>query len=116
MKRRLVRAMALVITGVPFGFASIRAIQTGWDFRYFVIAVAGLLGAAAVVAVPRVYITGGTVARTVAAFVAAALLSVLAAMTIGTRLGPGLLVVAAAFACCFAAAVWLHLRARSLEE
>jgi hypothetical protein len=32
-------------------------------------------------------------------------------MTIGTRLGPGLLIVAAAFAVCFAAAVFFHLRA-----
>ena len=44
-----------------------------------------------------------------AAFVASGVLSVLAAMTIGTRLGLGLLVVAASFAACFAAAVLFHL-------
>jgi len=36
----------------------------------------------------------------------------LAAMMIGTRMGPGVTVVAAAFALCFAAAVFLHLLTR----
>ena len=44
-----------------------------------------------------------------AALVASGFLSVLAAMSIGTRLGLGLFVVAAAFAACFAAAVFFHL-------
>jgi hypothetical protein len=111
MKRMTVHALSFAAAGMPFAFASIRAIQTGWDFRYFLIAVAGLLGAAATVAIGR-YATGrGTFAITMAAFVAAALLSVLAAMAIGTRLGLGLVVVAAAFAVCFAAAVFFHLHA-----
>jgi hypothetical protein len=112
MKRMAVHALSIAAGGVPFAFASIRAIQTGWDFRYFLIAIAGLVGAAATVAIGRACTTGwGTLAMAMAAFVAAALLSVLAAMTIGTRLGPGLLIVAASFAACFAAAVFFHLRA-----
>jgi hypothetical protein len=112
MKRLTVHTLSLAAAGVPFAFASIRAIQTGRDFRYFLIAVAGLLGAAATVAIRRAFTIGwGTFAMVTAAFLAAALLSVLAAMTIGTRLGPGLLIVAAAFAVCFAAAVFFHLRA-----
>ena len=112
MKRMAVHLLSLAAGGVPFAFASIRAIQTGWDFRYFLIAVAGLLGAAAAVAIGRAHTGGrGSLAMAMAAFVAAALLSLLAAMTIGTRLGPGLLIVAAAFAVCFAAAVFFHYRA-----
>ena len=112
IKRMTVYALSFAAGGVPFAFASIRAIQTGWDFRYFLIAAAGLLGAAAAAVIGRAYITGwGAFAMAMAAFVAAALLSVLAAMTIGTRLGPGLLIVAASFAACFAAAVFFHLRA-----
>ena len=94
---------------MPFAFASIRAIQTGWDFRYFLIAAAGLLGAATTVLIGRGYTTGwGIFAVAMAAFVASGFLSVLAALTIGTRLGPGLLVVATSFAACFAAAVSFH--------
>jgi hypothetical protein len=111
MNHRTVHALSFAAGAVPFAFASIRAIQTGWDFRYFLIAVAGLLGAAATVAIGRASTGWGTFAMVMAAFVAAALLSVLAAMTIGTRLGPGLLIVAAAFAACFAAAAFFHLRA-----
>src|SRR5687768_14551981 len=106
MNRMTVHALSFGAAGMPFAFASIRAIQTGWDFRYFLIAVAGLLGAAATVAIGRAYT--GTFAMAMAAFVAAALLSVLAAMAIGTRLGPGLLIVAAAFAVCLAAAVFFQ--------
>ena len=109
----MARALSLAAAAMPFAFASIRANRTSWDFRYFLIAFAGLLGAAATLAVWRGYAEGSnTLAMTLAAFVAAALLSVLAAMAIGTRLGLGLLVVAASFAACFAAAVFFHLHAR----
>jgi hypothetical protein len=110
MKRIAVHALSLAAAGMPFAFASIRAIQTGWDFRYFLIATAGLLGAATTVLIGRGYTTGwGSFAMAMAALVASGFLSVLAAMTIGTRLGLGLLVVAASFAVCFAAAVLFHL-------
>ena len=113
MKRILARALSLAAAGIPLVFASIRAMQTGWDFRYFLIAVAGLLGAAAPLAFGRRYPTGhDTFAITIAAFVVAVLLSILAAMAIGTRLGPGLIVVAGSFAACSAAAVFFHLYAR----
>ena len=109
MKRMVGHALSCAAAGVPFAFASIRAIQTGWDFRYFLIASAGLLGASTTVLIGRGYATGwGGFAMAMAAFVASGVLSVLAAMTIGTRLGVGLLVVAAAFAVCFAAAVLFH--------
>jgi hypothetical protein len=112
MNRLLARALSLAAAALPVGFASIRAIQTGWDFRYFLIAFAGLIGATVAMAVRRGGTTrSGVFATTMAAFAAAALFSTVAAMAIGTRLGPGLLVVSASFAACFAAAVFFHLQA-----
>jgi hypothetical protein len=79
---------------------------------YFLIALAGLLGAAATIAIGRGYTAlSGTFRMTSAAFFTAAVLSVLAGMAIGTRFGLGLLVVADACAACFAAAVFFHLHA-----
>ena len=113
MNRMPGRALSLAAAAIPFAFASIRANQTGWDFRYFLIAFAGLAGAAATLAIGRASAAlSGTFAMTLAAFFAAAILSVLAAMAIGTRFGLGLLVVANAFAACFAVAVFFHLQAR----
>lgn len=114
MKRRLFDALSIVSTAVPFAFASIRAIQTGKDVRYLWVALAGLFGAAATVRAGRAYSRRSTaaVALAVGAFVVATLFSVAGALLIGTRLGPGLLVVAAAFGLCFAAAAFLHLLAR----
>jgi hypothetical protein len=113
MNRTTVRALSLAAAALPFAFATIRANQTGWDFRYFLIAFAGLLGAAATLAIGRGYAAlSGALAMTLAAFFVAAILSVLAAMAIGTRFGLGLLVVADSFAACFAAAVFFHLHAR----
>ena len=110
MKRMVRHALSLAAAGMPFAFASIRAIQTGSDFRYFLIAFAGLIGAVAPVAMRRGGNSrGGAVVTTMAAFVAAVFLSTLAALAIGTRLGPGLLVVSASFAACFAAAVFFHI-------
>ena len=113
----MARALSLAAAAMPFAFASIRAIRTSWDFRYFTIAAAGLIGAAATVAIGRTYASGWTtVTAALVAFVTASVLSVLAAMAIGTRLGPGLLVVADSFGACFAAAVFFHLHARVVNH
>ena len=86
MKRTMAHALSLAAASLPFAFASIRALQTGWDFRYFLIAAAGLIGAAATVAIGRAYASDWTtVTMALVAFVTAALLSVLGAMAIGTR-------------------------------
>jgi hypothetical protein len=114
MKRTMAHALSVAAAGLPFAFASIRALQTGWDFRYFLIAAAGLIGAAATAAIGRAYASDWTtVTMALVTFVTAALLSVLGAMAIGTRFGLGLLVVAGSFAACFAAAVFFHLHARA---
>jgi hypothetical protein len=115
MRRRLFDALSIAAAAVPFAFASIRAAQTGTDFRYFWVALAGLLGAAAAVRLRRAdaRLPSAAAALAIGAFVIATLLSVAGALLIGTRLGPGLLVVAASFGLCFAAAVFLHLLART---
>jgi len=94
MNRMTGRALSVAAAAMPFAFASIRAIRTTWDFRYFLMAFAGLVGAAATLAIGRGYAGGSnTFAMTLAAFVAAGLLTVVAAIAIGTRLGLGLLVI-----------------------
>src|SRR4051794_36624280 len=104
VRRSVCRALSFAAAAIPFAFASIRAVQTGRDFRYFWLAIAGSAGAAATARLGSAYNTSRSSRLTVAAaaFVAAALLSTVVAMMNGTRLGPGLIVVAASFAACFA--------------
>src|SRR5262247_1815447 len=113
MKRRLLRVMSIAAAAVPFAFASIRAAQTGQDFRYFWVALAGLLGAVGTVVVVRARESWSTpAALAAAAFVVSTLLAAAAAVLIGTKPGLGLLVVAASFALCFAAGAFLDALAR----
>jgi hypothetical protein len=109
-----VRVLALLAAAVPFVFGLIRLAQTGSDARYLVVAAAALCGAAAVMTFTRTGTAAssarlGTVARV---FVGATVLAVAAALFLGTRLGPGMLIVGAAFGFCFAVASALHMRAR----
>ena len=109
--------MAIAFGLLPFAFGLIRAVTTGQDVRYLWVAAAGFLGAA-LVTVParsRDSSTGTHMAAASVAFVAATVFAVCAAIILGTRLGPGLLVVGASFGLCFAAASLLHLQARSAE-
>jgi len=104
-----VYVLAIAAAAVPFAFALIRAVTTGKDYRYFWLAIAGLAGTAATVTVGR---TWSSPVLTAAVFVIATLLTVLAALAIGTRLGPGILVVAAGFGFCFAVSALLNVLAR----
>ena len=114
-RSRLLDAMAMTFGLLPFAFGLIRALTTGQDVRYLWVAAAGFVGAALVTvqARSRNGSTGPHIAAAAVAFVAATVLAVFAAMILGTRLGPGLLVVGAAFGLCFAVASLLHLQARS---
>ncbi len=100
------RVLALLAAVVPFAFGLIRLAQTGNDARYLVVAAASLFAAAVAMKLART-------ARVAVVFLAAMVLAVLAAMLLGTRLGLGILVVAAGFGFCFAVAAALHTRARS---
>jgi ABC-type glycerol-3-phosphate transport system permease component len=99
------------LCALPFAFAIIRAVRTGSDLRYIWVALAGLVGAVAVMAVTKQRARTPTESVIVAAgvFVVSTLVSVLAAMALGTTLGPGILVVACSFGACFAAGGFLRL-------
>jgi len=113
--RRWLRALSIVFVAIPFAFASIRAVRTTGDLRYIWVACGSILGAAVVTAAARSY--SSTRVRAVkvsaAAFVAATLCAVLVALMLGTRLGPGILIVGSAFGFCCAAGCLLHTLARS---
>ena len=100
------RVLAILAAAVPFAFGLIRLAQTGNDARYLVVAAASLFGAAVATKFART-------AKVAAAFLSATAIAVLAAILLGTRLGPGMLVVAAGFSFCFAVAATLHTRPRS---
>ena len=103
------RALAMLVAAMPLAFAVIRALQTGSDLRYIWVALASLASAAAVQTAGRSY--GRTpalaFALSAAVFVAATLSAVSAALLLGTRLGPGILIVGASFGMCFAASCLL---------
>ena len=109
--RGLLRSLSIVFAALPFAFGAIRAVQTGGrDLRYILVALAAVSGAAAVKAAagrfgrrPRM-----AAAFFVAVFMGSTLVAVIAALLIGTILGPGILVVASAFGFCLAAASLLH--------
>jgi hypothetical protein len=107
-------ALSVGFAAVPFAFALIRAVNTGRDFRYFWLALAGLGGTALVMVLAR-YLGSrlNAVALSAAAFLIDMLFVVVAGLLIGTGLGPGLLVVGAGFAFCFAIGCLLAVRARS---
>jgi hypothetical protein len=100
---------------LPVAFGVVRAASTGTDFRYLWVAAASVSGAAAVAMVGRGF-GGGTSAAILlaaAAFLASTLAAMFAASWLGTSLGPGMLVVAAAFGFCSAVGSVLYARARS---
>jgi hypothetical protein len=99
------KALAMLFAGIPFAFGMIRAFETGTDVRYIWVALAAMIGGILATSVARrlrqAPTTGGLVA---AVFVMSAINAGVAARLLGTRMGPGLLLVAAGFAACFAAA------------
>jgi hypothetical protein len=107
-----VNAIATAFAAVPFGFALIRLVQTGTDARYVVVALASACGAALAMVLAGPVTSARFLRVAVTVFISATLFAIIAALLLGTRLGPGILVVAAAFGFCFAAASGLHARTR----
>ena len=108
-------ALSIVVAAVPFAFAMVRAFRTGYDIRYFWVALGSLLGAIATIVVG-----GGPkktpiaiVALVAGVFVIATLLAVLTASLIGTTLGLGIIVVGCGFGFCFAVAGLLYVLGKS---
>jgi hypothetical protein len=108
--RQTLRALSIAFAALPFAFALIRAISTRHDVRYFWVALGSLLGGASVTLLAKA--AGRSVrflvAMTAASFAGATLLAMAAALLLGTRLGPGMLVVASSFGLCTAAGCLLH--------
>lgn len=107
-------ALSIFVAAVPFVFALVRAVRTGYDLRYFWVALASLLGAVATMAVGRAHVRRpiAVVAIVAGVFVIATLLAVFAALLIGTTLGLGMIAVGAAFGFCFAVGALLLILAR----
>jgi len=105
--------IAILFAVTPLAFGMIRALRTGDDFRYLWVALASLLSAVIVLIVgnanPR---SNRAAVRSATVFIIATVIAVLAASLVGARVGPGSVVVGAAFGFCYAAACALYLVSR----
>jgi hypothetical protein len=107
---RRLDALSILFAALPFAFALFRAVRTASDFRYLWVALASLGGATALIMVSRPgRARSGAVTLSVGVFLVATTSAVVAALLLGTRLGPGILVVGAAFGFCCAAGSALHI-------
>jgi len=100
----MIRSLSLFFLSMPFLFGLLRAATTGNDFRYLWVAAASLFGAGTLTAAARGRMRKPRVALAVSvgSFIVATLCATAAAMLLGARLGPGLLVVVSSFAFCCA--------------
>lgn len=109
----LVKVLSAALAAAPFAFGLIRAVRTGTDVRYVWVALAAMAGGMVVTGVARGFRRPLRPAALAAAvFVVSTTLAVIVALLLGTTLGPGILIVAASFAACFAAASLLGVLAR----
>jgi hypothetical protein len=111
-------AFSFGFVAVPFAFAVIRALRTGYDLRYLWVACASLLGAAMVMTAGRASINTlrGVVALSAGAFVVATVFAVLMASWLGAAIGPGSLLVGSAFGFCSALSGSLRTLARTRTQ
>jgi hypothetical protein len=111
MWRTRLRVLAILFAAVPFGFALIRAYVTrGGDRRYLWVAFAALSGAAWLMKISAPSSRGRKTAAWLPAgvFLAATTCAAGAAWLLGTMAGAGMIIVAASFGLCFAAASFLY--------
>ena len=111
----IIRIAAAAFAFAPFGFALMRAVETeGRDLRYLWVAFAAFIGAMArMVLAARGggrLMTRGTLALGV--FFMSTITAVVAALMLGTVVGPAMFIVASGFAFCFAASTFLRMPAR----
>ena len=107
---RWFHALSILFGAVPFVFGVVRVVRTGYDLRYLWVALAALLGATVVMAVENAYSrrSSVTVAPSAGSFFIATMLAIGVALLLGTRLGPGVLVVGSGFGYCCAASCVLN--------
>lgn len=115
LQSRRLFVLSIFIAALPFAFGLVRAVRTGYDLRYFWVALASLIGAMATISVGSVHTRRPIAVVTLVSvvFAIATLLAVLAATLIGTTFGLGIIAVASAFGFCFAVGGLLHLLSRS---
>ena len=107
------RILAVLMAAVPFAFGVIRAITTGWDYRYVFIAVASFAGA-----VLGVWLAGtqrrheSRATTLVIGFVLSLLLGSATGWALGARSVSAIVFVAGGFAVCEIMACALYLLAR----
>ena len=109
-----IQGISILFAAVPVAFAAVRAVRTGYDFRYLWVALASLLGTSGVMMVGKAdrRRPSSVAALSAGVFVIATLLAVLAAWLLGIRVGPGSLVVGSGFGFCCAASCALYVLAR----
>jgi hypothetical protein len=103
----MLRSIAIFFVAMPFLFGLLRAVMSGNDLRYLWVAAASLFGAAVFTGATPAPSRRRRISLSIGAFTVATLCATAAAMLMGTRFGPGLLVVAASFGFCSAAGCML---------
>jgi len=113
-RERLIYFLAILFAVVPFAFALLRALRTGYDLRFLWMVLASFLGAAAVVAVGRTRSrrAGSVLALSGLVLVIGTLLAGFVAFLLGAKSVAGAGIVAFAFALCWAASYALNALSR----
>lgn len=101
-RRQLLQLLAVLLAVLPVAFGSVRAINTGDDFRYLWLAAAAILGSLSVM-LPAYRVPGPTrvsARRAAAAIATGAACAAATAVALGATAGPGVAIVAVAFGLC----------------
>ena len=105
---------AMLLAGAPFAFAMIRIVQTdARDMRYLWVAFAAFAGAMLRMAIAMRgsrRMTRGALGAGV--FLVSTAAAAFTALMLGTRVGPAMFLVAAAFGACFAMSTYLRMPRR----
>ena len=106
--KRTFQSLSVLFGAVPFAFALVRAVRTGYDLRYVWVALAALLGATMAMAMRNAHRTRTSLGLGLTAFVLATLLATAVALFLRTQFGLGVLLVASGFGGCLAASCVLY--------
>ena len=109
------QSLSILFGAVPFAFALIRAVRTGYDLRYLWVAFAALLGAAIAMAMRRAQRIRTLLRLGLTAFVLATLFATAMALLLGTQFGLGVLLVGAGYGACLSASCVLFALAHPLN-
>jgi len=109
----MLRLLTVLFAALPIGFATARAITTGWDLRYLWVAIASSVGAVLVGVLWRGREQShGAIAFWLVALGVSTLCGALMAFALGTNIGLGMLIVTMGFGACFSTSLALPRLAR----